>query len=132
MTLKFLKNGRTKLQDFVAPSKAPERTKSIHVGIFHSLQAPDPQPLCSGKEDSPTKKRIFVTIALTGLNAETGWYTLLEGSHLQPHRTPSSEWKRASLDLCAGDVIIWHGKLAYLQSHGGGGKFETLVYEIDG
>lgn len=132
VVLKFLKNGRAKLQDFVAPSKVPERPTSIHVGIFHSLQTPDPQPLFSGKDGSPTKKRIFVTIALTTLNDETGWYTLLEGSHLQPHGTHQSEWKRTSLNLSAGDVIIWHGNLAYLQSHGGGGKFETLIYEVNG
>ncbi len=99
--------------------------KSINIGTFHST-SPDPS-----KPKTGGRGQVYVTIALTDLNSESGWFVLLEGSHQQkPESTPASEWKEASLNLSAGDAVVWRGDLAYLHSPGGGGKFETLVYEI--
>ena len=73
---------------------------------------------------------IFVTIALTPLNTSTGWYTLLEGSHLQSPPVPESDWRRVNKELASGDVIVWRGDLAVLESAGGGGKFINVAYEV--
>ena len=73
---------------------------------------------------------IFVTIALTPLNVNTGWYTLLEGSHLQLPPVPESDLRKVNKELAPGDVIIWRGDLAVLESAGGGGKFINLTYDV--
>ena len=96
--------------------------KSINVGTFHPT-IPDPSKLKTG-----AKGQVYVTIALTNLNSETGWFEFLEGSHRQGLKG-TEELKKASLNLSAGDAVIWWGDLVYLHSPGGGGKFETLVYE---
>ncbi len=73
---------------------------------------------------------VFVTIALTQLNASNGWYTLLEASHLQLPPVPESDWRKVDKELAPGDVIIWRGDLAVLESGGGGGKFINLTYDV--
>ena len=71
---------------------------------------------------------IYVTIALTELSPDNGWFILLEGSH-EPAGAASSaaSWKQISLSLKPGDAVAWRGSLRYLHSSGGGGMFETLV-----
>lgn len=82
---------------------------------------------------SGKKGEIFVTVALTELNARTGWFVFLEGSHKSPPKFASkSEWRKMNLDLSIGDALVWQGDLAYLHSAGGGGKFMTLVYDTSG
>jgi hypothetical protein len=99
--------------------------KSINIGTFRPT-IPDPLKAKTG-----ARGQIYVTLAFTKLSSATGWFELLEGSHRQkPESTAPSEWKKANLELLAGDAVVWRGDLAYLHSPGGGGKFETLVYEI--
>jgi ectoine hydroxylase-related dioxygenase (phytanoyl-CoA dioxygenase family) len=93
----------------------------VNIGQFHETDADQTKPKTGRKGD------IYVTIALTELNPENGWFILLQGSHTQP---PSSvvSLPRISLNLNPGDVVIWLGDLAYLHAPGGGGIFEPLVY----
>jgi ectoine hydroxylase-related dioxygenase (phytanoyl-CoA dioxygenase family) len=94
------------------------------MGIFQSIDKPSPTPM------GTTRKAIYVTIALTELNAETGWYDLCEGTHLMPRNTNADIVKERakSLKLAVGDAILWHSGLATIQTPGGGGKFETFMY----
>ena len=96
------------------------------MGKFRPLDTPNTTP------KSVSIKAIFATIALTELNRGNGWYGLCEGTHLLSRNIPSSEViKRAKyIELEAGDAVLWYSQLATIQSAGGGGKFETLVYKI--
>ena len=99
--------------------------RSIGVGVFHQRD-PDLRPKTGRKGDA------LVTIALTKLNSATGWFDLLEGSHRSTsEHTSISDFKRASFDLSPGDAVIWRGDLSYMHTPGGGGKFETLVYNVN-
>ena len=43
---------------------------------------------------------------------------------------PESDWRKVNKELAPGDVIIWRGDLAVLESAGGGGKFINLTYDV--
>ena len=77
-------------------------------------------------------KHIIVTIALTRLNAESGWYTLCKGSHQLSRDTPVWELRKrdTSPDLAPGDAIIWRSELATIETQGGGGKFEVVIFKL--
>jgi hypothetical protein len=113
----------SKLQEFTAPTPVPQKPWAAGLGIFRSKE-PHPIPKVA------LKNMVFVTIALTQLNASNGWYTLLEASHLQLPPVPESEWRKVDKELAPGDVIIWRGDLAVLESAGGGGKFINLTYDV--
>ena len=76
------------------------------------------------------KNMVFVTIALTQLNASNGWYTLLKASHLQLPSVPESDWRKVNKELASDDVIIWREDLAVLESSEEGGKFINLTYDV--
>lgn len=68
-------------------------------------------------------------MALTDLSPKNGLFIFLAKSHKHISESASAAgWEESSLDLKAGDAVVWRGDLAYLHSSGGGGKFETLVF----
>ena len=122
-TRTYINTSSIHYQGFFAPIPVPQKPWAAGVGIFRSKK-PHPTPKVA------SKNMVFVTIALTPLNANTGWYTLLEGSHLQLPPVPESDWRRVNKELVSGDVIVWCGDLAVLESAGGGGKFINVAYEV--
>lgn len=95
------------------------------MGRFRPIDSPNPNPR------SVNTRAMFATIALTKLNRENGWYGLCEGTHLLSRDTPLSEVLARTKyeELEPGDAILWYSQLATIQTAGGGGKFETLVYK---
>ncbi|KAL9123960.1 MAG: hypothetical protein Q9217_006664 [Psora testacea] len=98
--------------------------KHINIGIFHESN-PDPTKAMTAGEG-----KVYVTVALTDLNPKTGWFVLLKGSHRRESKKTISiaQWEQVSLDVKAGDAIVWRGDLGYLHSSGGGGSFMTIVF----
>jgi hypothetical protein len=71
------------------------------------------------------KGYVFITVALSLLDYNTGWWTIEKGSHQQ---SAVSEWVNERLEPC--DIIVWRGDLVILETPGGGGKFINATYEI--
>ncbi len=95
--------------------------------MFHSAKVDTSVPK-SGRKDNA-----LVIIALTKLDSTSGWFELLEGSHQKsPEHKSVDDLKRADFVLEPGDAVIWRGDLSYYRTSGGGGKFEILVYDIQG
>lgn len=90
----------------------------MFVGVFRETK-PEPTKLKTAR-----KGDVYVTIALTDLSPDNGWYTFYEGSHTRT--TPLSEL--AAISMKAGDAMVWRDDLVYFQSAKGGGMFVTLVY----
>lgn len=109
-----------KLLPLFSPNSVPDLPHSINVGEFHATNA-DPRRLKTANKDE-----IYVTIAVTDLGPDNGWFTFYEGSH---RRQPPFTTKVA-LNLRAGDAVAWSGRILYIHSSGGGGKFVTLVYRL--
>jgi hypothetical protein len=97
-----------------------EKLVLTSVGVFHQPKA-KPTEIKRGLEGT-----VYVTIAVTKLNAEDGWFTFLKGSH---RGTPFTDWVRVDLQMNAGDAVVWSGDLRYINSSEGGGKFVTLTYQ---
>lgn len=96
----------------------PQQPTSVHLGIFHHTNA-DPSKLKTANEEE-----VYVTIAVTDLGQDNGWFTFYEGSH----RRKPPLGQSVSLNLKAGDAVAWSGNIVYSHTPGGGGKFITLVY----
>ncbi|KAM5485863.1 hypothetical protein McanCB56680_001551 [Microsporum canis] len=107
------------LIELLKPKPIPLKPNYIFAGIFRETDA-DPSKLKTAEEGE-----VYVTIALTNLNSNNGWYTFYAGSRKNEPMTCSHP---VALDLRAGDAVIWRGDLIYFHSPGGGGAFETLVY----
>ena len=70
------------------------------------------------------KNELNVTIALSSLSPENGFFRILRGSHRTKHpaRTPVDDWNQTPIVLEEGDAVIWRGDLHYLLSSKGGGE----------
>lgn len=78
------------------------------------------------------KENAFVVIALTKLDSTSGWFQFLEKSHLPaPERQSINNLKKSDFILQPGDAVIRRGGLSYLHTHGNGGKFQVLVYDVE-
>jgi len=117
----YKQNGSTNVVQQVADN-ANIKLKSINVGKFNNTED-DPIPV-TGK-----KGQVYITIALTPLGSNNGWFEFLEGSHKRNSTDPITKWKRAALTLEAGDAVVWRGDLVYLHSSGGGASFMTMIFE---
>lgn len=108
------------LRPLFPPNAIPDEPSSINLGIFHQTQA-DPSRLKTAND-----KEVYITIAVTDLGPENGWFTFYEGSHQRkpPFGNP------VCLDLKAGDAVAWSGRIVYSHTSGGGGIFITLVYSL--
>lgn len=100
------------------------RLKRNHVfaGKFRETRANPSLPKRTAARDE-----IYVTIALTDLSPDNGWYIFYEGSRAD-HPIPD-ENRTVQMRLEAGDAVIWRGDLVYTHPTGGGGMFQTLVYK---
>ena len=101
----------------------------VHIGRFFEA-AVDPTVLNQDNIDATRlqigqDKELYVTIALSELTPETGWFIFLEGSHQRPMDTHL--WTKRIIRLVPGDAVIWRGNLVSTQT-GGGGLFLTLVF----
>ena len=108
------------LEPLFSTTAVPHQPTSINMGIFHQTHA-DPSKLKTANEEE-----VYITIAVTDLGQENGWFTLYEGSHQRkpPIGNP------VDLNLKAGDAVAWSGRIVYSHTSGGGGKFITLVYRL--
>lgn len=121
---KFLDDAdKSALTELLKPKPVPSKPDHIFVGTFRETEA-DPNMLKTA-EDS----EVYVTIALTDLSPNNGWYTFYASSRKNQPMTSLTTLKTVTLDLKAGDAVIWRGDLIYFHSPGGGGVFETLVYK---
>lgn len=108
------------LKPFFPAHAIPSEPSSVNLGVFHKTQA-DPSRLKTANDNE-----IYVTIAVTDLGEENGWFTFYEGSHQRkpPFGDP------VCLNLKAGDAVAWSGSVVYSHTSGGGGIFITLVYPL--
>lgn len=102
----------------LAPTSTPNRPKSIHVGVFKETETKTRQ----GKLDT-----VYLTIALTPLSRETGWFSFFRGSH---HTADQSKWTEVELKLEPSDAVLWRDKLARIEWSGGSGTFLTATYDV--
>ena len=77
------------------------------------------------------RNKIYVTVALSKCNSDTGMYSLLSKSHhtKNPRVTPVSEWERVYVSLDPGDALVWRGDVSYMLSARGGGKWVSYVHD---
>jgi len=121
----FMENGdRKPVEELLEHSILPS-SKHINVGTFHE-STPDPNTSMTAG-----KGQVYLTIALTDLGTVNGWFIFLEGSHKRDPSPPFSiaQWKQVSLNVDAGDAVVWRGDLIYLHSPGGGASFMTVVFD---
>jgi hypothetical protein len=112
------------LTNLFHPRPVPPAPDHIFAGIFRETRA-DPR-----KFKTAEKGEVYVTIALTDLSPDNGWYVFFEGS--RANHPVVDGYKTGVLSLKAGDAVVWRGDLVYFHSPGGGGMFETLAYKVDG
>lgn len=112
-----------KLLSDLGPDSNSRTVQYIEVGVFNkSIADPDKA------KSLQYKPCIIVTIALTDLNPDNGWFILLKGSHERSQASSTKmPWEHVGLRLKPGDAVAWYSSLAYVHSSGGGGMFETLV-----
>jgi ectoine hydroxylase-related dioxygenase (phytanoyl-CoA dioxygenase family) len=117
-TLFFAKNGdKTEVRQLLG--RSDEKLWATTVGAFHKTNV------------TPTRRKgrakaVYITIALTDLNPENGWFTFLEGSH----RTDPSVCAKVEFRIKAGDAIVWSGDVRFMTNPlGGGGYHLTFAYE---
>ncbi|KAE8371115.1 hypothetical protein BDV26DRAFT_303177 [Aspergillus bertholletiae] len=121
----FLNNAEKQvLSRLCHPKPVPLQPDHIFAGIFRETVA-DPKKLKTAE-----KGEIYVTIALTPLSPANGWYTFYRGARAN-QSAPTSETPKDALNLDIGDAVVWRGDLIYIHSSGGGGMFQTIVYQID-
>jgi hypothetical protein len=95
----------------------------VFAGIFRETGNSTQQHKKTGASNE-----IYVTVALTALSPDNGWYVFFEGSRANCPIPDEKKTKEMMLDT--GDAVIWRGDLVYLHPPGGGGMFQTIVYKL--
>jgi hypothetical protein len=98
-----------------------EKLVLTSAGVFHEPK------VISTETRHGRRETVYVTIAVSDLSAENGWFTFLKGSHIIS--PPFDNCAQVNLRMDAGDAVVWSGDLRYKHSSGSGGKFVTLAYQ---
>lgn len=67
---------------------------------------------------------LYFVVALTRLDAASGWYTFLQ----QEESEPVENWKEDNVDLDPGDACIWLGESVGKPGEGEGGLMLVVMF----